>query len=317
MNNVKLYFLAIVMGLFLYACSTPEGDFPGSEYMPDMGHSVAMEANTYNYYYYNTWNDRSTIPLYALVQPGLPPKGTVPRGYAAVYFQDTLGSAASDDMPMNAISVPFSGHVPYYYQDTEEERTRAAAEITANPFPITAAGLARGKNLYNIYCGICHGEKGDGLGYLVSDDNPNAKYPVVPANFLNETYAPASNGTFYHAIMYGKNVMGSYADKLGYEERWQVIHYIRSLQAKDQGLAYTENENTLNPAFGIPMAAAGPIAEQMSEEVPTPETAPEGDNVEGDGIENPEMQTPPAGDGEHQSDETGNTDHGSDDTNHN
>jgi hypothetical protein len=40
--------------------------------------------------------------------------------------------------------------------------------------------------------------------------------------------------------------MGAYADKLSYEERWQVIHYIRSLQAKDAKLAYNQLENTLN-----------------------------------------------------------------------
>ena len=44
--------------------------------------------------------------------------------------------------------------------------------------------------------------------------------------------------------MYGKNVMGAHADKLSYEERWQVIHYIRSLQAAEQGLVYSEEENT-------------------------------------------------------------------------
>jgi hypothetical protein len=46
--------------------------------------------------------------------------------------------------------------------------------------------------------------------------------------------------------MYGKNLMGAYKDKLSYEERWQVIHYVRSLQAKDKGLVYSQLENTLN-----------------------------------------------------------------------
>ena len=47
--------------------------------------------------------------------------------------------------------------------------------------------------------------------------------------------------------------MGSYADKLSYEERWQVVHYIRSLQAVKNGAKYDESANTLNPAFGTPM----------------------------------------------------------------
>ena len=70
--------------------------------------------------------------------------------------------------------------------------------------------------------------------------------------------------------MYGKNVMGSYADKLSYEERWQVIHYIRALQAKDRKLAYNQEENTLN-AVGVPGGSkpAGMARAQMAKvEVP-------------------------------------------------
>jgi len=48
--------------------------------------------------------------------------------------------------------------------------------------------------------------------------------------------------------------MGGYADKLSYEERWQVIHYIRSLQAKDRSLAYNEKTNSLN-SVGVPGAS--------------------------------------------------------------
>ena len=38
--------------------------------------------------------------------------------------------------------------------------------------------------------------------------------------------------------------MGSYADKLSYEERWQVIHYIRSCEAATKNLDYSETSNT-------------------------------------------------------------------------
>ncbi len=109
--------------------------------------------------------------------------------------------------------------------------------------------------MYNIFCGICHGESGNGLGYLADPDaNPQSKYPVVPANFLNDEFLAASNGRYYHAIMYGKNVMGAYKDKMSYEERWQVIHYIRALQAKEKKLAYGPEVNTLNPEFGTPVS---------------------------------------------------------------
>ena len=63
---------------------------------------------------------------------------------------------------------------------------------------------------------------------------------------LLDEFVNASNGRLFHAIMYGKNMMGGYKDKLSYQERWQVVHYIRSLQAKDKGLVYNHLENTLN-----------------------------------------------------------------------
>ncbi len=260
MKNIKLILFAFVATVILYSCSPAEGDYPGSEYMPDMGHSLAVEGNVYTYYYFNTWDSASTVKLKDLTDVtkiGRPVEGTVPRGYAGIGLTDaakhtkmmkTLRGADA----VNSIAVPVNGNVPYYYADTEEERLRATEEIIENPFPITANGLERGEELYNTFCAICHGEKGNGLGYLVAEENPNAKYPAAPANFLVEPYANSSNGRYYHSIMWGKNVMGHYKDKISYEERWQVIHWIRALQAKEKGLKYNENENTLNPEFGMP-----------------------------------------------------------------
>jgi hypothetical protein len=51
--------------------------------------------------------------------------------------------------------------------------------------------------------------------------------------------------------MYGKNVMGSYADKLSYDERWNVIHYIRSLQANSKNLKYNDKENTFSNSQAV------------------------------------------------------------------
>ena len=198
--------------------------------MPDMFHSIAYEANVHQYYSLNTWGTEQEYRQYA--GPRLPVAGTVPRGAAGASTQQL-----ESWMPVN-------GFVPYYYGDDEDERARAGAEIVTNPFAITDAAISKGKGLYDIYCGICHGEKGDGGGYLLRDDG--GKYPAQPANFLLPEFIAASEGRYYHSLMYGKNVMGAYADKLSYEERWQVIHYIRSLQAKELGLTYSSQGNTLN-----------------------------------------------------------------------
>lgn len=295
MRQIRNYIYILAAVVIFYSCSPADGNFPGSEYIPDMGHSVAYEANVYTYYYYNTWDSASTFKLKELSNPRLPIEGTVARGYAGVFLN---GEQSSDEVinklrgtdQVNAIAVPVNGNAPYYYEDTEDERLRATAEILDNPFPITAEGLAKGKELYDIFCGICHGEKGDGNGYLVREadpakGDPGGVYPVLPANMLAADYANSSNGRYYHAIIYGKNAMGGYADKMNYEERWQVIHYIRSLQAKDQKLEYSEAVNTLNPAFGTPVSEIAPMAanEEMEEEMPEAEGNSSSDEDHGGG----------------------------------
>ncbi len=245
-GHIRHIILYLVIALF-FACQQPGGEVTGSEFMPDMAHSVAYEANYYTYYYYNTWGSQDEY--YEFVQPRNPVAGTIARGYAGgSHIQESGGIVQSPN-----------GSVPYYYENTEEERTRAMSEIINNPYQITDAGLAVGKDLYDIFCGICHGDKGDGGGFLVREDG--GKYPVQPANMLLPEFVTASNGRYYHAIMHGKNKMGAYSDKLSYEERWQVIHYIRSLQAKELKAEYSQLSNTLN-SIEVP---AGIIAEKDSD----------------------------------------------------
>lgn len=259
------HIIVIASFFIVVSCGQPGVNSTGVEYMPDMAHSVAVESNVFTYYKSNTWDEESALLLKDLSNPHLPVKGTVPRGYAGVAsFNNPVDRMKAEDQirgrnAVNAIPVPMNGHVPYYYEDTEEERVRATKEILNNPYPISAKGLEKGKELYNIFCGVCHGEKGDGLGYLVREADPSkgdagGVYPAAPANFLLDDLINSSNGRYYHSIMYGKNVMGGYADKLSYEERWQVIHYIRSLQASEKQVAYDENENGLNSQFGTPLS---------------------------------------------------------------
>ena len=246
-------FMAIIL-IGLISCQQPGKNKTGSEYMPDMAHSVAYEANTYGYYYNNRWGTENE--LHAMVQPRKPIDGTIARGIVGGSVGYTTSSS------QQGVQLQANGAKPYYYVDTEEDRTRAMADLINNPYPITNAGLEKGKALYNIYCSICHGEKGDGGGYLVRDNG--GKYPVQPANFMTDEFLAATNGRYYHGIMYGKNLMSGYADKLAYEERWQVIHYIRSLQAESKKLEYNEKINTLN-SIDVPKALV---------KVETPDEAP-------------------------------------------
>lgn len=264
------YLFAWIVLAGIVSCSPAGGEKRGHEFMPDMVHSTAYEANIYEYYYYNTWGTEDEYKDFVMPRKSVP--GTIARGAVGASLSDSPEAMLKAEEAFSGAYTPTSiyqtinGSVPYPYADTDDERIRASQEIVQNPYPITEAGLMQGQQLYNIYCGICHGAQGDGLGYLVREGDPArgvsaGVYPAAPANLIRDVFIDTTEGAFYHSIMYGKNMMGSYADKLSYEERWQVIHYIRSLQAKSVGAQYTESTNTLNNA--IP---GGPLMAKIAED---------------------------------------------------
>jgi len=143
-------------------------------------------------------------------------------GYETYEQVDWLPDGTEAVTPVsNTIS---RGMVPYGIENTPAGKE--IARLTESPLDSlqSEANLAVGKELYDIYCAICHGAKGDGQGTLVKRE----KILGVP------TYAdPARNitvGSTYHVIYYGLNSMGSYANQLNYEERWQVSEYVMKLK---------------------------------------------------------------------------------------
>ena len=113
------------------------------------------------------------------------------------------------------------GHSLYSYANTNDGYNSALKNLKTD-LSSSEIDLKRGKLLYEIYCGICHGNKGAGQGKLVKRE----KILGVPS------YAdrPITTGSIYHVIYYGKNSMGSYANLLNEEERWQVTAYVEALR---------------------------------------------------------------------------------------
>lgn len=217
---INLISLSLVVLLFT-ACQSKD-NFTGREYMPDMAHSIAYEANQNTYYILNHWGTKEEYQKF--VQPRTPQNGTVAYG------------RSKDEVRANSeLTYP-----RYAFENTEEDRTKATELINYNPLkPKDKADfdkvLGHGKELYEIFCSSCHGKEGNGNGKLYE----LGVYPAAPANFLSDQFLTSNDGRYYHAIMYGKNVMLSHADKLSHDERWKVIHYIRSLQAAKTGVEYS------------------------------------------------------------------------------
>lgn len=124
-------------------------------------------------------------------------------------------------------TIPRGGWADYQFAENDS----AGPISNPNPLPATDEVLAQGEVLYTRYCGICHGKTGAGDGKVSEKDEIN------PPSFLTGKWKDYTPGQFYHVIMYGKNIMGSYASQLTFEERWKVIHYISKLQGKTAGAA--------------------------------------------------------------------------------
>lgn len=113
------------------------------------------------------------------------------------------------------------GQVIYEYPNSEEGY-QMAKDSLRSPLEKSDKNLNNGAKLYGIYCAICHGDTGDGLGVLVQEE----KFLGVP----NYKDRELTEGSMYHVIMYGRNMMGSHASQLNNDERWQVVLYASKLR---------------------------------------------------------------------------------------
>jgi len=115
----------------------------------------------------------------------------------------------------------FRGEVPYEIPNTNEGY-ELAKKTLKSPLEVNEKNLKNGKAMFTIYCAVCHGDKGDGQGILVKRE----KFLGVP----NYKDREITEGSIYHVIMYGRNMMGSHASQLTNTERWQIVQYVQKLR---------------------------------------------------------------------------------------
>lgn len=120
------------------------------------------------------------------------------------------------------------GWLPYDYKNSNDGYQSAKYNLK-NPIDYTKENKAKGQQLYTIYCAICHGDKGNGKGYLVTAE----KILGVPS--YDDVGRAITEGSIYHVMYYGINSMGSYASQTSIEERWQIVQYVESLKASLEG----------------------------------------------------------------------------------
>ena len=141
-------------------------------------------------------------------------------GYEAYQEGDVFAGGVEAQLPAEG-SIPRGGHMPFEIENSIEGYEFAKANLN-NPLDSTQIDRLKAGQLYDVYCAICHGKKGDGLGTLAK------KELIIPGSYADKDI---STGSIYHTIYYGKNAMGSYANQLNEKERWEVVDYVMELKA--------------------------------------------------------------------------------------
>lgn len=183
-NSIKIVGMVAIISLF--SCKEENGLAP--EYMPDMYRSPSIETYVD---YGELRGKQGDDSLRNTLTARKPVEGTIHRGFT-----------------------------PYPYENSIEGYNQAG-EFLKSPFDYTEQSVAKGKELYGMFCVHCHGGSGQGDGSLVERE----VFPPLPVKFTENLALP--EGKMFHSITFGKGLMGPHASQLTQEERWQLIHYIR------------------------------------------------------------------------------------------
>ena len=178
------------------------------------------------------YNLKILILLAVILQSCWSDKGTPNFEYMPNMYESLSYEAYSEnDLYEDNLSarLPVEGTIPrgyslYKYEDTNEGYDLAKQQLT-NPYDFDEVDMLKAKELYNIYCGVCHGSKGAGQGILVKRE----KILGIPS--YADPGRGITPGSTYHVIYYGRNTMGSYANQLNDKERWMVTNYVMKLKS--------------------------------------------------------------------------------------
>ncbi len=166
-----------------------------------------------------------------------------PIGYEAYGEYSVFPGDQEAMLPVEG-SVP-RGWMPYDFKNSPEGY-QLAKDSLQNPIRYTKENEEAGKALYDIYCAICHGSKGDGKGTLVQRE----KILGVPS--YDDIGRAITEGSIYHVMYYGINSMGSYASQTNELERWQMVQYVQKLKAELEGKTPRIDKESDAPSNLIP-----------------------------------------------------------------
>ena len=122
-----------------------------------------------------------------------------------------------DPLPVPARSIPIEGPIAIPGMGAPD-----------NPIEADEASVARGAELYDIHCKMCHGATAQGNG-------PIAPFLAnKPANLTSPIVQSKSDGSIFLTVTNGvEGKMPPLNENLLVPDRWDLVNFIRTLTAED------------------------------------------------------------------------------------
>ena len=99
----------------------------------------------------------------------------------------------------------------------------AAGKTLINPVPKSPESLARGREMYETHCLVCHGKQGRGNGPV------GQKFVPQPME-LNFDYVQLQpDGQIFYTISHGSIAMPPYRQAMPAIDRWHLVNYIKEV----------------------------------------------------------------------------------------
>ncbi len=197
--------LLILVGIGLHVLVGSDYSKRNYEFMPNMVENPGYEAQDPNP---NFTDGRTLRP---------PVKGTVARGHKPLMHEGVMLDVTTTNWKKLSPEQQsaWDALTPHYAFDSMSAKDQARA-------------LKRGKVIFESICAACHGVSGDGQTPVTKRGMP------PPPTLMSDDMRARSDGRMFRTITVGEGNMASHANQVRRDERWLVIHYLRSLQQAKQ-----------------------------------------------------------------------------------
>lgn len=223
---MKLAAIAGVAGAvaFLGGCRGERSDDPPRQFLPDMDDQPKYKAQTKSAFF-KDFEDPETGEMYGRSMRQ-PVAGAVAFGHFA-----EVGSVDGFDFESGRAEIVKED--PAFYTGKNND----GSWVKFIPARVDEEFLALGRENFGIYCQICHGALGDGMGTV------GLRWSYALPTWHQDQYRhggeKGDDGYIFDVIRHGVPNPGgayplkmpSYASKVSERESWAIVAYLRVLQA--------------------------------------------------------------------------------------